>query len=150
MRANGWDVALLDWAATRIGLPFAWGQTDCTLLVAEAIDVITGATACASRFRDQWSDMASAVAWSRANRLDLLDGCVKTGCVTVVANPLSLQRGDLLLVPFMRFDDVQVWCGHVVVGNRAVSSSPEKGVHYLPTRLICEQNPGAVLLRVGA
>lgn len=149
MRANGWDVALLKWAAARIGMPFEWGQTDCTVLIAEAIDLITGVQTCAPRFRGAWTDMETAVAWSRLHQLDLLEGCAQAGCVEV-ANLRMAQRGDLLLVPFMRFDDVQVWCGHVVLGDRAVSSSPERGVHWLPVAAICERFADVVLLRVGA
>jgi hypothetical protein len=149
MRANGWDVALIEWAAERIGKPFEWGQTDCTVLVAEAIDLITGVQACAQRYRGAWSDMESAVAWSRAHELDLFDGCVQAGCVEVY-NLRLMQRGDILLVPFTRFDDVQVWCGHVFFGDQALSSSPEKGVHWLPVRAICARFPEVFLLRVGA
>jgi len=149
MRTNGWDVALIEWATGLIDQPFEWGRTDCTVLVAEAIDLITGVQACAQRYRGAWSDMESAVSWSRAHELDLLQGCEQAGCVEV-GSLRMLQRGDILLVPFMRFDDVQVWCGHVVIGDQALSSSPERGVHWMPVRAICTRFPEVIALRVGA
>jgi hypothetical protein len=147
MRANGWDVALIEWATGKVGAPFVWGQTDCTLLVAEAIDIVRGDTQHADHFRGQWSDLETAAAWSREHGVDLRSGCADAGCVQV-ENPLMAQRGDLVLVPFSEVEDVQIWAGHVVVGDVALSASPELGVHCLPVAPLCAM-PGAVLLRVG-
>lgn len=55
----GWRVALVDFIAARIAVPFSWGHQDCCLFAADAIQAITG-TDPAATFRGTYHDAKTA------------------------------------------------------------------------------------------
>lgn len=125
-RRPDWDVQLMAWADGCLGLPFEWNQTNCAALVAAALDAMHGTDLFAWQAQLRLSDSrAMTLSAARKTREVLLH----IGCATV--DPPYAQRGDILLA----FDS-GVECAHVSLGLHAISSSLERGVHFVTTESV--------------
>lgn len=138
MRLRDWDRRLTAWAAGRLQAPFRWGQTDCTLLVLEAFDALTGRDVAAG-YRGAWANARQAVRYAR--HTSLVWFLEAQGCRRVDAG--FRQRGDFLLRPGRVFVE-----GHVCLGERVLSSWVAQGVGMGNTRDLVAL-PGLVVLRAG-
>ena len=138
MKTPGWQERLADWAEARIGAPFEWGETDCALLAFEAFDEITGGSL-AHAYRARYGDARAALRFQRRFHLDLRCVLVASGCRQMEIQ--FAKSGDIVCVEKNGFQ-----CGHAIVGGRAVSAWPEKGVYWAELRRL--RIDGAVVLRI--
>lgn len=137
-RVPHWDVRLTQWASSRIGRPFVWGEMDCTLLAIEALDALCG-TSLADGWRGRYGTAEEALAIQLREDIDLRRGLLRQGCTPV---PVGFrQRGDIILARQDHF-----WCAHVSFGERLLSCNPEQGVIWCRTS---EADPALLALRAG-
>lgn len=137
-KLHGWDERLAAWARRRIGAPFVWGETDCTMLALEAYDALTGGVL-ALAYRGLWRSVREAVAFRRCTGADLVLTLRQQGCTML--EPLALRAGDILAVRHRN-----MWYANVCFGDRVLSARPECGVAWWPTRPLLEYAP--LVLRV--
>lgn len=123
-RVPNWDVALLQWAASVIGRPYRWGETDCGTLVREAHRLMYG------------EDLVPQVKPYRTKRQALnrhtSTGGVRSLLLELGAHdvPIALaQSGDVLCEPGDAFGA----CG-MVVGRDVIWATVEDGVVRVPLR----------------
>ena len=137
-RARNWDVGLIAWAERLRGLPFEWGATDCAILCCEAFDLMTCAQL-AERYRGQYANLHGARRYQMQHGITLKTVLEAAGCTPV--RPHFQQRGDFLLETAGGFA-----CGHVCLGELALSATPEAGVAFAPVRELLAR-PGCEILR---
>jgi len=138
MRAEHWDVKLIDWAATHTGQPFIWGERDCGSLCFEAFDVLTEGHL-AQEYRGKYDGEFSCIRFCKKNDVTICSILELAGCVPVARN--FQQRGDFLLV------DTGDWIrGHVCLGEKSISAHPDHGTQLLDTTEIVA-HPQCVILR---
>jgi hypothetical protein len=131
-----WREDLAAWAHRRLGAPFAWGQTDCLLLVLEAIDVQTSGRH-AEAYRGRYHSLLGAMRF-QLERGTLADGMLAHGWHEVA--PHDAGYGDVVLV-----DEGAFVCGHVCFGERCLSASPEHGVRWTRSEPLLEHASCTVL-----
>lgn len=119
-----------------MGLPFAWGETDCAVLCLEAFDALTGRRL-ADVYRGRWNSRPTAIRFARDH--DLVQVLDVAGCRRIDSG--FQQRGDLLLVPAHPFVE-----GHVCLGRNALSSWVGQAVDIGRSRDVLALR-GAIVLR---
>jgi len=129
--------ALILWARRALGRPFAWGRVDCAILACEAYDVLTGRNL-AAQYRGRYSTAGEARRFQR-RRIDLSEGLKAAGCFA--AKPPT-RLGDILVAEKDGF-----LCGHVCLGDFALSAWPDRGVALGRTAEVMAL-PGAVAMRI--
>lgn len=115
----------------RAKMPFAWGQNDCALFAADAIEAFTG-TDIAAAFRGKYSDEAGAMAAVRevtggTTLTDAAAWCAAKYNMVELEHPLMAQRGDLVIVE----DAGRDIAGIVHLSGRHVVSVGEDGLKRL-------------------
>lgn len=113
---------LCAWANSVRGTAFVWGETDCVMLAASALDVILGRDV-SGRWRGQWDSEESAMAY------DDMPSVALAALGLVAVTPAESGNGDILIAPHGRFPET---C-HVVFGRYALTSDPVHGVGYVRT-----------------
>lgn len=138
MRRPDWRERLAQWSAERVGAPFQWGDTDCALIVAEAVDTITGGRF-ALVYRNRYKSRGQAVGFQRRNQIDLARGLERAGVFRWQGDP---QPGDIITYPHPPFV-----LGHVCLGPLVMSAREDIGVCYGRTSDAMKQ-PGATVWRI--
>lgn len=90
----GWRVALVDFIASRIAVPFSWGHQDCCLFAADGIEVMTGRDPAAT-FRGAYKEAMGA-----ARVMQALGGleAIADRYAGMRVSPEHAQIGDIGLV----------------------------------------------------
>lgn len=128
-RFNDYDVRLMRFASANVGQPFAWGRTNCGALAAGAIDAMFGSDLFTASISARCTSAARGLALSRSRATR----SVLFGFGAHVVDLNYAQVGDIVVA----FEDP--WeCSHVVLGKNCLSSSPEKGVFLIPTKLVLD------------
>jgi len=137
-RKEHWDTrALHGFLLSRAETPFVWGQHDCALFAADAIEAMTGVDIAAD-FRGKYSDEAGAKLTMRsvAHAATLAEAaayCARKHGLAEWPFPLFARRGDLVVV---RNGDGSLIAGIVHLNGRHVVAAGEKGLLRLPCRAI--------------
>ena len=141
------DSRLTAFARSWLMRPFAWGECDCTVLAANAIDAIAG-TDLGDRYRGLWWDEKSARRYQKETG-DVHAGMLELGLVepfraeaTLAERQEGLVRGDMILVPFGGFI-----CAHIAFGALCLSTNPKRPVGWLSSAEMLAWS-GARVLRV--
>lgn len=129
--------ALLLWAQQSLGKSFVWGRVDCAILAFEAYDKLTGRNL-AAQYRGRYSTAGEAKRFQR-RRINLFEVLRAAGCFE--AKPPA-RVGDILVASKDGF-----LCGHVCLGEFALSAWPDKGVALGRTEDVMAL-PGAVAMRI--
>ena len=130
-RLPQWDTVLLpQYVRSRAKLPFTWGENDCCLFAAGAIQAITG-TDIATDFRTGYKTEAQAFALVKkltggTTAADAAAYCAASSGLTEYVYPLQAKRGDLVVLE----NDGRLIAG--IVQDRYVVSVGEAGLMYLP------------------
>ena len=104
-RRDDWPERLDAFIRARRARSFAWGQHDCALFAADAVEAMTGNDP-AAVFRGGYDSAAGALKAIRAaGHADLLSA-VSAGLGEPLPSPLYAQRGDIAAVPLA--DDMSV------------------------------------------
>lgn len=140
MRHVDWKDRLLKWASRRMGASFAWGDTDCALIVFEALDVITGSHIAAAH-RGRYRNARQAARYQLRHRIDLAVCLAAAGAFRWPGMALT---GDLVLHPH---PDGPWQVGHVVLGPHCLTANEECGVYLGKTEDALKQ-PGAAVWRI--
>lgn len=123
------------WARGLLGQPFVWGKTDCAMLALQGLDRFTGGDY-ASRYAGLWGSKTEAL---RHYRVELPSEVLQGfGAERVV--PTFAVLGDVITVPAGEWPEQM----HFVLGSIALCSDPSRGVHYLKTRWLADQDGAAV------
>jgi hypothetical protein len=109
------------------------------MLCAEAFDLMTG-SAYAEDLRGRYSTVAEAVRYQRTVN-NLWDGLRSAGCVAI-RSPMAVQCGDFIVARSKGF-----WCGHVSLGDMALSCAMDADIARLDTMSII-MNTHVRVLRV--
>ena len=129
---------LVLFAGSQVGKPFVWGETDCVMLGLKCVDIMTGSSDWLA-YAGRWSNEAEARAYfATETPFDYL-AWRKAEEVT----PGFEQIGDVMLAQTPEWP----FCVHIVVGAKALSSSPSSGVNLIPVALIRE-TAGVTIWRV--
>ena len=140
VKTIGWEARLMRWAATRLRMPFRWGETDCCILCLEAVDAIAGSSL-AAEHRGRYASAAEALRYQR-RRTNLLRALADAGGIFPLRRFETPARGDILVAPGGGF-----FCGHVCLGEHALSAWPGQGVG-LGLTAAAAALPGVILLRI--
>lgn len=117
-RLKDWDIRLMKFAQNQLCEPFVWGQTNCVALVARALDSMYGTTLHADNAADYETELRAAkLSLKRETRRRL----IALGAQPV--DPNFVQRGDIVIGFEYPYE-----CTHVVLGQTALTSTPELGV----------------------
>ena len=119
MKLPDWESRLFAFAEAAVGRPFLWGEWDCVLLTARALDAM-GAHGLTEKYQGAWHGPASALRYAR-RFLSVTDGLQRAGCRPV--RPGFQQVGDILLVRQGPFE-----LGHVCLGSTVLSVDEASGV----------------------
>jgi hypothetical protein len=132
-RIEHWDTrSFNEFLLARASTPFAWGENDCALFVAEGIEAMTGVDIAAD-FRGRYHTEAEAFDLIR----ELTGGetveaaaewCAQKFGLPAWEFPLAAQRGDMVMVE----DADRVISGLVHLNGRHIVSVGEAGLKRLP------------------
>lgn len=140
-RQPGWEARLVALADFLRGQRFCWGRTDCAQIAFQAFDALVNAPiGLTAAYRHQYASRASALRFQRRYHIDAAHVLRESGCIEV--EPAYAQRGDILVGWKDGFA-----CAHVVLGERVLSSHPDRGVFQTSVRELLAW-PGLVGLRV--
>ena len=129
-RRNDYDVRLMDYAASVIGKPFEWAQTNCAALVAAAVDAMADTSLFIDSICARCTSTARGLALSR--RQETRKVLLAAGLVPVKSG--FEQVGDIIVI----FDGT--WeCSHIILGTNCLSSSLETGVALFSTAVVLKQ-----------
>lgn len=117
--------AYLDGARTR---SFAWGENDCILFAAGAVEQMTGIDT-ASEFRGKYKTEMGAARLLRKLAPSGLPHAIARALGAEEISPLQAWRGDVVLIPI---GDGKSAVGIVDLRGTAVVSVGEVGVEYRP------------------
>ena len=95
MKKNNWFIDLADFIESRRHSPFVWGENDCCLFVADAVELISGIDAAAPYRRKYTTATGAARALKKYG-----DGSIAgawSACFEEI-NPQDLGRGDVAMV----------------------------------------------------
>jgi len=134
------EIAVNTWARSVIGLPFAWGETDCGVLTLKALSQLTG-TNWVTPFGGAWRDEREALA--HFDQMTPSQVLQERGALEVP--PSAVVFGDVITVPAPPWPEQ---C-HFVFGRSCLVSDIKSGVRLLPSRLFTRL-PGARVWRVAA
>ena len=147
MRLADADARLTEFARSWLRRPFAWGECDCTVLAANAIDALAG-TDLGGRYRGLWWDEKSARRYQKEVG-DAHAGMLELGLIepfsaeaNLAERQAQLIRGDLIMVPFAGFV-----CAHIAFGALCLSTNPKRAVGWLSSAEMLAWR-GARVLRV--
>jgi hypothetical protein len=132
-RVEHWDtVAFHEFLLARAGVPFAWGENDCALFVADGIEAMTGVDV-AGDFRGQYHSEAEAMDLIRSvtggeTVADAAAWCADRSGMPERVLPLFAQRGDMVVLP----DAGRPIAGLVHLNGRDVVAVGEAGLKRLP------------------
>jgi hypothetical protein len=131
-RLEHWDTTHLhQFLLERRKTPFKWGEHDCCLFAADAIQAITGVDI-ASDFRGRYSDQASALDAIKSvtggtTVEDAAVYCATKAGLPELPHPNFAHRGDLVLLN----DAGQLIAGVIGLNSKPLSAG-EKGMKSLP------------------
>ncbi len=131
-RLEHWDTDLLhQFLLERRKTPFKWGEHDCCLFAADAIQAITGVDI-ASDFRGRYSDQASAIDAIKSvtggtTVEDAALYCATKAGLPELPHPNFAHRGDLVLLN----DAGQLIAGVIGLNSKPLSVG-DKGMKALP------------------
>ena len=103
IRKETWDTGPFhEFLLERAKIPFAWGNNDCALFAADAIESITGVDI-APDFRGKYTDQRGALktihaVTGGATVEDAAEYCAAKAEMVEWKHPLMAQRGDLVTV----------------------------------------------------
>lgn len=109
-RIENWPTLLAEFIDSRRELPFAWGERDCCLFAADAVEVITG-TDFAADYRSTYDSALSA------HRVIAAAGGVPALVPFDEVEPSYAQRGDVVLLEQDGRDCLGIHLGHVIAGQ---------------------------------
>lgn len=109
-RIENWPTLLADFIDSRRELPFVWGERDCCLFAADAVQVITG-TDFAADYRGQYGDARSA------HQIIEAAGGVPALVPFDEVEPGFAQRGDVVLLEQDGRDCLGIHLGHLIAGQ---------------------------------
>lgn len=125
---NGALGRLAEWARSRLGDEFRWGETDCAILCLEAVDVMAGTTL-AVRHRGRYRTAAQSLRYQRKVGMDLA-GQIAGVAFAAHGTP---RIGDILT----HAHPERPWqVGHVCFGVLALTAHEAGGVDWVPTHSI--------------
>jgi len=124
MRVENWPTKLVDFIESRRHEPFAWGQNDCSLFVADALIEITG-TDYAAPFRGEYS---TAIGSFRALKAAGFDSVLEylTATFGEPCHKNQLSRGDVGLFESPTGPTVAICIGAIFV------ATGEAGLVFIP------------------
>lgn len=93
LRLPGWNRALIRWAQTQHGRPFAWGSVDCPHLVSQALEIQTGQALAIPAYTDA-AGARAALAGVDDNIAAELTRQYESGRTVAVA---FAQHGDIII-----------------------------------------------------
>lgn len=127
MRCKGWELVLIRFVESRHNTPFVWGQHDCCLFAADAVQAITGIDH-AEPFRGKYSTAAGA-----ARMLAQYHGIIGY-CNSVLGSCLPVtmaRRGDAVAIETQSGTALGI-----CLGVHSVFAAPD-GLSYHPTLNCC-------------
>lgn len=132
-RILNWDVKLINWAQTQIGLPFIYGTSDCGCMVRGAYEQMYGEDLWAHM--PQWNNAAGAVRvmaeWGTVSEMLMSRGA------TPWSTPYLCQSGDVIILKgdHDAFDESVL----VVIGSKALTAHPERGIEQVSLPAVLDQ-----------
>ncbi|WP_051785785.1 DUF6950 family protein [Endozoicomonas numazuensis] len=93
-RREDWEVRLIDWLHKAIDTPFQWGQFDCALAAADALQAQTGHDF-AKGWRGQYTTAGGALKQLLKRQCHDVYEVVARELQTIRVEPQQLQRGDI-------------------------------------------------------
>jgi hypothetical protein len=132
-RVEHWDtIAFHDFLIARAAVPFAWGENDCALFVADGIEAMTGVDI-AGAFRGQYHSEAEAMDLIRSvtggeTVAEAAAWCADQFRMPERVLPLFAQRGDMVVLP----DAGRMIAGLVHLNGRDIVAVGEAGLKRLP------------------
>jgi hypothetical protein len=119
--------------------PFEWGQWDCCLFAASAIQSFTGVDIAAPYFRGHYNDQASAMALIHtvtggSTVADAAAYCAAQHGLVQNTHPLLAQRGDLVVIN----NKGNTIAGVVHLNGKDVISVSQAGLVRLPIRSVVQ------------
>lgn len=139
-RLPNWDVELAVRARALVGLPFAWGRTDCGTICRQALDALYGPEAAQAVLGDPWTDLRGAAkVWCRIGdaKATLL------GCAAERVHRSYASAGDVIVLPGK--DEEGLPRLGIVIGGRYLRVSRVDGVLSEPIGTI---DPAAEIWRL--
>lgn len=124
--------AVLEYVKSVQGSAFAWGKLDCTLFPARCFDVLTGADKSAPHI-NQWSDLATAVKYSKRYGLTLETWLIDNGCQVIPPN--YQQTADFLMIDTVTVKG-HTWLSAAVCLGMQSALCTENGVEIIPTHTL--------------
>lgn len=109
-RLENWPTRLADFIDSRRDAGFVWGERDCCLFAADAVQTITGNDFAAS-YRGTYSDALGA------HRIIAAAGGVPALVPFEQVDAGYAQRGDVVLLDMYGRDVLAVHLGHVIAGQ---------------------------------
>jgi hypothetical protein len=132
-RTDHWATrALHDFLIARARAPFVWGEHDCALFAADAVQAMTGVDIAAD-FRGKYSSEAEAFALIKEltggeTVADAAAWCAAKHGMLEWKHPLMAQRGDLVVLE----ESGRLIAGIVSLNGRQLLCAGESGLHRLP------------------
>lgn len=132
-RVDHWETrSFHDFLKARAGIPFAWGENDCALFVADGIEAMTGVDIAAD-FRGNYHSEAEALDLIRTitggeGVADAAAWCAHKFGLREWFQPLYAQRGDMVTLE----DAGRVISGLVHLNGRHIVAVGEAGLKRLP------------------
>jgi hypothetical protein len=132
-RVDHWDTrSFHHFLVARAPLPFAWGENDCALFVADGIEAMTGVDIAAD-FRGRYHSEAEALDLIREITggeavADAAAWCADKFGMREWLHPLCAQRGDMVTLA----DAGRVISGLVHLNGRHIVAVGEMGLKRLP------------------
>lgn len=110
MRNENWPTALTEFIESRRTTPFAWGESDCCLFAADAVQAMTGIDFAAQR-RGKYSDARGA--------LEIIEevGGIENLVPFEPVEPGYAQRGDVVMLERDGRNVLGVNCGNQIAGQ---------------------------------
>lgn len=96
MRREGWEQSLIDTIEAAKGRPFAWGEADCCLFVADAVAVMTGRDP-AEKLRGRYSTEKGALRTLGGDFAQAIEKLAAEFGLEEVPVAMA-QRGDVVLL----------------------------------------------------
>lgn len=130
------ELRLYEYIGSLIGQPFQYGQNDCPLMAAGALDCMDGGSR-RHEMSGSWLDQRTAWKYSKINGT-IEDHLKREGCATVEGGLNYAQQGDLILMDRTLAHDREWHSVGICLGHKVAIMTEEHGliriaINELPT-----------------
>lgn len=126
------ELAIIRYATDLIGQPFAYGQNDCPLMAAGALDCMDGGNR-REQMRGLWHDQKSAWKYERLNGT-IADHLRREGCKDITATFATI--GDFILMERTLAHDRKWHSVALCLGQKSLIMTEESGAMLVETHAL--------------